>query len=170
MQQIGCLLIRPFHLQRRKRARWAPCSVPSHPSVPPLGGGGTSISDAVGRGFVTTHFARLTFQGELRCPSERDGWHARMSGAGRRECFFSSFLPLPHSFTRFLTSSERASGQFICGAWAKKVFPLFKSLPRSGRKPASFYVRSSCALPFQRHLSSVPRILEITKVSPCLSY
>ena len=153
MQQIGCLLIRPFHLQRRKRARWAPCSVPSHPSVPPLGGRGTGISFAVGAvsSLTTTHFARLTFQGELRCPFERDGWHAQMSGAGGSVSFLL-FCRFPIRSPAFrLLLSERASGQFICGAWAKKVFPLFKSLPRSGSRlrfmsapPAPFPSADTC--------------------------
>ena len=113
MQQIGCLLIRPFQLQRRKRARWAPCSVPSHPSVPPLGAEeGLAFRTRWGR--FRHYFARLTFQGELRCPFERDGWHARMSGAGGSVSFLL-FCRFPiRSVACFPTSSEseRAGNSF----------------------------------------------------------
>ena len=101
-------------------ARWAhPRSVPFL-SLPPSPLGRTDISETAVGGFVT-YFALHNFSRRIEMPTRAGGIHER-AGEG---VFLSSFLPLPLPAC-FLSVPVSRGGQFICGAWARRFFPLFK--------------------------------------------
>ena len=109
-----------FGLSAFADARWAhPRSVPFL-SLPPSPLGRTDISETAVGGFVT-YFALHNFSRRIEMPTRAGGIHER-AGEG---VFLSSFLPLPLPAC-FLSVPVSRGGQFICGAWARRFFPLFK--------------------------------------------